>query len=89
VVRGDLRFGELPGVFVSVARTSAVVMSLVGTASASADLLPIEQVPAQMIAAMQGVTENWSLLSTTATSKESSHMSVTSTSPRSRSLRSS
>ncbi len=62
VVYGEMRFKELYAVFVAAARTSAVIMFLVAAAMVSAWLITVAALPQQMIALLQPLLDNPTLL---------------------------
>lgn len=53
----DVSFRDLPGIFMSAAKTTAAVFFLVGTASATAWLLTTGQVPQSIIATLLAISE--------------------------------
>ena len=62
VVYRQMRFAQLYGVFVSSARTSAVVMFLIAAAMVSAWLITVADIPSKMIALLQPFMQNPTLL---------------------------
>ena len=62
VVYREMRLSQLYEVFVSAAKTTAVIMFLVAAAMVSAWLITVAQIPAQMIALLEPFMDNQTLL---------------------------
>jgi tripartite ATP-independent transporter DctM subunit len=62
VVYREMKLAQLYGVFVSAAKTTAVIMFLVAAAMVSAWLITVGEVPAKMIALLQPFMDNPTLL---------------------------
>jgi TRAP-type transport system large permease protein len=62
VVYREMKLSQLYEVFVSAAKTTAVIMFLVAAAMVSAWLITVAQIPAQMIALLQPFMDNPTLL---------------------------
>ena len=62
LVYGELRWRDLPALFISAARTSAVVMFLVAAAMVSAWLITVAQLPGQIVALLQPLLDSPRLL---------------------------
>ena len=62
VVYREMRFSQLLEVFVSAAKTTAVIMFLVAAALVSAWLITVAQIPQQMVALLQPFMGNQTLL---------------------------
>ena len=62
VVYREMKLGQLYQVFVSAAKTTAVIMFLVAAAMVSAWLITVAQIPAQMVTLLQPLMDNQTLL---------------------------
>jgi tripartite ATP-independent transporter DctM subunit len=62
VVYRELKLNQLYEVFVSAAKTTAVIMFLVAAAMVSAWLITVAQIPAELVAMLQPFMENQTLL---------------------------
>ena len=62
LVYGELRWRDLPALFISAARTSAVVMFLVAAAMVSAWLITVAQLPGQIVTLLQPLLDSPRLL---------------------------
>ena len=62
VVYREMRFAQLYGVFVNAAKTTAVIMFLVAAALVSAWLITVAQIPQQMVALLEPLIGNPTLL---------------------------
>jgi TRAP-type transport system large permease protein len=62
VVYGELKLNQLYGLFVTAAKTTAVIMFLVAAAMVSAWLITVAQLPAQLVTLLQPLLDNPTLL---------------------------
>ena len=62
IVYRELKFSQVYKVFIAAARTSAVVMFLVATAAVSAWLITVANIPGQVVALLQPLHDNPTLL---------------------------
>ena len=58
VFYGDVKWGQLPAILINAARTTGIVLLLIGTSAAMSRLLTFEQVPQAAAAALLAVSEN-------------------------------
>ena len=58
VFYGDVKWAQLPAIFINAARTTGIVLFLIGTSAAMSKLLTYEQVPEAAATALLAISEN-------------------------------